>query len=573
MNELIYRPQHKPEQELVDDFVVRLKEYRRLMDNVKSFAEGQRPQHVLLQGVRGMGKTTLMHRVFCQVQKDCRKDGLVPVIFSEEQYSVRRLYKLWEQIAKFLEDNEEGYYDLWEKMLEIEGEDAVIEEKSFELLKAQMQTNRHRLVLFIDNFGIMVDKFNRQEQQRLREILIDFPFIQIIGGSAVVLESFYKYDKPFFDFFKVMRLEKLSSEEVKTLLRRLGQKHDSPEIENILKNQAGRIESLRILTNGVPRTIVMLFQILLDNTNGSSIEDLKKLLDMVTPLYQHRMEDLSPQQQEIVDKLALNWDGMSVKELAQKTRMESKAISAQLNQLKKNKIVDDTQTTGKNKFYQLEERFFNIWYLMQYSPRSQQKRVVWLTKFLEVWCGGDGMENYIKRFERQLKTGEINADYSEMMLEALDGVEGVSDELRNSLTQTANGPMMFSERTFEEDIVELLPILMAEIMRWLLQDSFKEGFDTFKKLLNIKIAKDVLGEKIGLLLSFAIAKRQHHSVFKLFQNEDYQLKDRYKPIYYALMKRMEDEYPNEIRKMPRELAEPVESVLKHIASLEAKYNR
>ena len=51
----------------------------------------------------------------------------------------------------------------------------------------------------------------------------------------------------------------------------------------------------------------------------------------------------------------------------------------------------------------------------------------------------------------------------------------------------------------------------------------------------------------------------------------YELKERYKPIWYALMSLMQDDFPNEIKKMGSELVETVDEVLEEIARLEKKY--
>lgn len=436
MDEIIYRPQHKSEQEIRDDFVIRLVEFDKIMNSIKSDQKGKTPQHIILQGQRGTGKTTLMYRVYYQVMKDYRKKGLVPVIFSEEQYSVRTLYKLWEEVARYLEDNEPDYSGIWYKMQEAQ-DDKDYEEKCFELLQKSIKKNKHRLLLLIDNFGVMLDKFKKQEQQRFREILTTFPGIKILGGSAVVLESFYKYDKPFFDFFKIMQLEALTSKEVRTLLLRLGKKHKTEHVKEIVKNQPGRIESMRILSGGVPRTIVLLFNIFLDSDHGNSIEDLTKLLDLVTPLYKHRMDELPDQQQEIVDKLALNWDGMSVSELVKRTRMESKALSAQLNNLVKSGVVIAEKSTGKNKYYQLEERFFNIWYLMQHAPKSSRQKVIWLTRFLEHWCPGKLLEDTALGFAARLKKEKVHPEYIKTMTSALACAEGLSHKLRDEVIEAA----------------------------------------------------------------------------------------------------------------------------------------
>jgi len=435
MSEIIYRPQQKSEQELTNDFVIRLIEFKRLMDSIGNDRVGSIPQHILLQGKRGMGKTTLMYRVFYEVQKTKAESKILPVIFNEEQYSVRTLYKFWEQIAIYLEE-EKGYEDLFEKM-EAVSEAYDYEERCADLLFSYIDKHQHRLLLLVDNFGEMIYKFSRKDLQRLREVLVTTPTIKIIGGSSVVLESFYKYDQPFFDFFKVAHLAPLKQKDVDTLLLRLGEKRNEPHIAEIVNKQKGRVSALRILTGGVPRTIVMLFEIFLDAKQGESMTDLVNLLDKITPLYKHRMDELPPQQQEIVERLALHWDGMSVGELVKKTRMKSAAISSQLKYLERSDIVIAQKTTGKNKYYQIEERFFNIWYLMQHGSRKNQQKVIWLTRFLEFWCEGDGINQYATSLAKRFQEEHTNPDYIQKMTYAICQAEGIEDEVRDQLIQNS----------------------------------------------------------------------------------------------------------------------------------------
>jgi benzoyl-CoA reductase/2-hydroxyglutaryl-CoA dehydratase subunit BcrC/BadD/HgdB len=47
--------------------------------------------------------------------------------------------------------------------------------------------------------------------------------------------------------------------------------------------------------------------------------------------------------------------------------------------------------------------------------------------------------------------------------------------------------------------------------------------------------------------------------------------DRFKPIYFALMYFMQDEFPNEYRRMGEELHETVEEVIEKINRLSADY--
>ena len=97
------------------------------------------------------------------------------------------------------------------------------------------------------------------------------------------------------------------------------------------------------------------------------------------------MDDLPKQAQKIVDAVARNWYRISVKELKEKVRLESKVISAQLRQLQKNQVIEKIETNTKNHLYILKERFWNIWYLMRYGRKFDRERIIWLVKFLECW--------------------------------------------------------------------------------------------------------------------------------------------------------------------------------------------
>ncbi|MCB9331559.1 MAG: hypothetical protein H6574_10780 [Lewinellaceae bacterium] len=181
----------------------------------------------------------------------------------------------------------------------------------------------------------MARKLNNEEAHRLRKILQTSPNLRIIAASSVVLEAFYRYDHPFYEFFKTVELRGLNKEETRELLLSLSKHYQKEAVANIVKQHPGRVEALRRITGGVIRTVVLLFEIFADDDDGSAFKDLEIVLDRVTPLYKHRMDDLSDQQQAIVQVIALNWDGLSVKEIAEKTRLESKVISAQLQSLEK----------------------------------------------------------------------------------------------------------------------------------------------------------------------------------------------------------------------------------------------
>ncbi len=68
-----------------------------------------------------------------------------------------------------------------------------------------------------------------------------------------------------------------------------------------------------------------------------------------------------------------------------------------------------------------------------------------------------------------------------------------------------------------------------------------------------------------------IAKKQYHLALNIFNENPHKFKDRFKPVYYALMSFMKDEYPNEYLKMGGELKETVDEIIEKINEMEKAY--
>lgn len=419
MNTLqLFNPSNQSGEELKRNFCIRKKEFQRLFKKVKEDSMQGVPQHFIIQGVRGSGKTTILLRLYYDIkQEQTLNTWLIPLIFNEEQYSVNRLFKFWEEVAKELEAESDDYYGLLDKMQDSDAIDTY-EEHCYETLFTELKAHKKKVCILIDNIGDFLNKLTKKEQQRLREVLITNNHIRIIGASSEVLESSYKYDEPFYEYFKIIQLRELNKQETNDFLSDLDRISGNDRIKEIKDNSPGRIEALRILTGGVPRTIVLMYEVFIKDSDGESFKQLEQLLDRVTPLYKHRMDDLPVQQQEIVDCVALKWDAISAKEIAKTTRMKSNAVSAQLRLLEKNNVIVKKQTSTKNNLYQIKERFFNIWYIMRNGRKSDRNKVMWLTKFLEIWCDEDSLTDMANNHITKLKSSRVYDKYAYSMSEA-----------------------------------------------------------------------------------------------------------------------------------------------------------
>ncbi|MEY3880471.1 MAG: hypothetical protein RIQ94_1267 [Pseudomonadota bacterium] len=432
----LYNPHEQSKEELIAGFVVRLKTFASLFKEIKDSDMRYPEQSYLIEGQRGMGKTTLLLRLSYEIENDTELNNwIIPLVFKEESYwGVNRLFKLWEHCAELLADKEPQFIGLYEQMRSLPEPD--YEKNCFNLLIYTLEQQQKKLILFIDNIGEMFQSFNLQESQRLREVLLTCPHIRIIGATSITLESYFDYKHPFYEFFKKIRLPTLNKEETYCLLEELAKGCASEQaIQNIIKNQVGRVESLRILTGGVIRSIVLLFDIFLDDKNGDSLKDLEAVLDKVTPLYKHRMDDLSYLQREIVDAVALSWDAISPEDIATQIRRDLSEIFPVLTELSKLSIIQRVVTPINKDYYQLHERFFNIWYLMRIASKRSKVKVLWLVRFLQCWYDGDGLKQRAERQIKALQSGLYHPKSAFYLAEAMAATGVLDIETEHNLLQ------------------------------------------------------------------------------------------------------------------------------------------
>jgi tetratricopeptide (TPR) repeat protein len=448
----LYNPAEKAKLDLIDEFVVRKDVFESIFKEISQEHPRTGPVHYLIVAQRGAGKTTLMYRLKYAIEDALElKDQFIPVSLGEEQYQINSLADLWMALAEILEDYH-GFKKLTNAIAASESFDAP--DSGYKILTSQMKDKNKKLILFIENFGDLLKKISDAEKHILEGILKTSLSIQIIAGTPISLESVLEGTNVSFNVFKTIELKGLSNDETKALLLKLAEVNGVlAKIENIIRENPQRVEILRRLTGGVIRTMVLLFKIFLETEEGRSLRDLQLILDSVTPLYKHRMDDLPAQQQKIADVVAKNWDAISVKEITLRSKIPSKIVSAQLRQLEKSHVIGKVETDSKNNLYQLKERFFNIWYLMRYGRRYDKKRVTWLVRFFEAWCSKQELEERIKRHIENLESRKYDANSAVLMGEAYVACNAVDRAIKEKLIETTANlyPKEFDANRFDLD--------------------------------------------------------------------------------------------------------------------------
>lgn len=389
----VYNPALLKKEDLIAQFVARRALLDRLVGELRRSGKNGN-QHHLIAGPRGSGKTMLLRRLRYAIEDDAELSSRwVPLVFPEEQYNVSRLSDLWVNCLDALSD----MLERWNRKDEAESLDRRIDElpaddekrraqAALDLLICWAKKEDRGLVLLVDNADLIFDRL-KDDHWAIREILSADNHLLFIGATIAPIEATYNHEGAFYDFFKIHELRGLNDEETREVLRTLARLRRTPYVTELLERDPGRIRSLNLLAGGNLRTVVVLYQALAQGSDDSIRADLEQLLDQYTPLYKHGFESLSAQSQQVVDALALNWDPATAADLAEKLRLETNAVSAVLNRLVKDGIVERAPSPpGEKMFFQIAERFFNIWYLMRASRRVR-RRLMWLVEFLKMFYG------------------------------------------------------------------------------------------------------------------------------------------------------------------------------------------
>lgn len=419
VNKVVYNPHQQTEDQLISQFIVHKEVFNRVWKDIKVSTMVYPEQHYIIEGQRGMGKTTMLLKIAYEIERDPElSPWLVPVVLEEESYfGITKLYKLWEEIARVLESDQQ-FTGLYEQMAQSYDQSKDYEAHCFNLLVERLGTRR--LLLLIDNVNEIFRNFKEIETYRLREILLTRPEIRLIGAASISLEAFSNYKDAFYSFFKRISLHGLSYDETRLLLLDLGKLFKREEkIITILEQQPERVESLRIMSGGVIRTIVILFDIFSNDSTTDALEDLEVVLEQVTSLYKHRMDDLEPAAREIVQVLCLNWDAMRPYEIAKEVRSDESEVRRILEQLEKVYFVQWHIVDESKDFYQIYERFFNIWFLMRKAPKDYKKKIIWLVRFFTSWYSRDEIRFWVKKHLESMKNQSSHPILTSMLANAL----------------------------------------------------------------------------------------------------------------------------------------------------------
>jgi TPR repeat protein len=497
----VFQTANSDYQSVKNNFIIRKTEFSTIVDSIQNKKAKDPLQHELILGRRGSGKSTLLKRIEIEVVENPRLNKkFVPINLAEEQAGIYRLFDLWEQVLEELK-------------IQTKAEISIPEYAAFDDVQAytrQLYNSIHdvclqskkRIILLLDNFDRIVENLD-DDGSLLRETLINYNDIQIIAGSTRMDEHFWGYDKPFYEFFRRHRLEALSREEINLLLNHWSDSLEIPILRTFVKDNPGKIENIRLLTDGLPRTLQFFIQIVLQKSETSTYDYLKKTMDNVSPLFQERLNALTAPMRKIVLEMAFIWEACSTKQLVEKTRMESKLISANLSTLVDKGLVDKIETNKKQHLYRISERFFNMWLIVTQGNPEQKRKARWLSIFLENWYDATDFKRLTGEHISKLQNGETDWFQALVFSKALSQSKYLTTDERDTIIELTEKIRCKDIRNCMVELPEKFKSIIPKIEKYIDEKNYQKA---------IELAKGIENEADGLkfmLLGFLFAMKQN----------------------------------------------------------------
>jgi tetratricopeptide (TPR) repeat protein len=373
-----------PQEALESVFVQREELALQITDRVRATAFSQKPQHTILTGPRGIGKTHLVSLLYYRLRdmEDLR-GRLVIAWLREEEWGVTSYLDMLLRIIQALGSEDDGNGPLRER---IDALYAVRRDRAAAAAELLIETaaKGKSLLLLLENLDELLQGMGPEGRAGLERFLRASPFCSVLATSqslSAEVRSFCGWHMP--SSCHVHRLEELTLEDATRLLGRIAGLKGDRQLAAFLETPKGlaRVRALRNLAGGNHRAYVIFSHFLTRDTLDDLVEPLMQTLDDLTPYYQARMAWLLPVQRKIVTCMCECNHPVSLQEIASKCFLAPDEAYAQLAALRKIGQVH-AFTIASDRYFELREP------LMRLSIEVKKHRgrpVRMLVDFLRLW--------------------------------------------------------------------------------------------------------------------------------------------------------------------------------------------
>lgn len=343
---------------------------RELVDRLEQLARdgagGPNKHQQLIIGVRGSGKTHVLKVLHNRLWKDEGiKKRLLIVYLLEDELGIASfldfLVRLVRAIIEWYPEKTELAAGL-NTLYDVPAASQLSSAR--DLLLSAVGTKD--ILILMENLGVTFDKtrgFGRKGQEALRDMVQQHPRFMIFATAQALTQDVSDHDYPFYGFFKITHLAKLTLAEAHAFLTSIATAYGNQGVLDFLQTPAGRgrVEAIYQFTGGNHRLLVTFYDFLCADSVAKASDLFLDALNPLRPFYQEQMRSLSAQQQKIVQYLARERTPKPVKEIARGCLAAPNTISKQLGELLDRGFLSRIEQ-GRESYYEMSESLFRICY-------------------------------------------------------------------------------------------------------------------------------------------------------------------------------------------------------------------
>ena len=253
-----------------------------------------------------------------------------------------------------------------------------------------------QLVLMVENLQSLCGTVDDDFGWKLREVLQSEPQIMLLATATSRFKELDDARQPFFELFRTVDLDPLSTEECQELWRVISG-------DAVSKRE---MRPLEILTGGSPRLLVIIARFGQHRSLVRLMEELVELIDEHTEYFRSNMEVLPKTERRVYIAVVDLWQPSTTSEITARARLGVRTVSTMLGRLTDRGAVI-WKGSGKKRQYVATERLYSIYYKIR-RERDEAAVVQNLIRFMVAFYSEDELAEMSGEFiaEEALHTCE-----------------------------------------------------------------------------------------------------------------------------------------------------------------------
>ncbi len=327
-------------------------------------SDGGFPPQYLVIGPRGSGKTHMLRVVYDRLSKSEKyMAGHEIAYMVEDETGIGSYFDLLQRIFEALKrwSNDEAktrfIVEQVENLKEMHSRDWT---KTSENILLSFLKDKSLLVL-IENFDTIMRGMDKKDEvielAKLRDFIQQHQQVSFIATSQSLIHALSDVQNPFYGFFNVINLKRLTLEESFEFVRKIALSENDGDLVEFLESHEGKghLEAIHQFTKGNHRLLLVFFDFLRAEFRSNLSDVFLKSIDELKPYYDSFIKSLAPQQQKIVQYLSLQRIPQKGTDIGRNCFLDKSTVSKQLSELQRLGYINPVNEKGRDKFYEVSE--------------------------------------------------------------------------------------------------------------------------------------------------------------------------------------------------------------------------